>query len=85
MTLVTRGGSARSFHIDGTTSAQILPILKHNIQDRSTVMADDASWYRYIGGMFAGHHAVNHSMGEYVRGKAHTNTVEGFIRSLSAA
>ena len=50
MTLVTRGGSARSFHIDGTTSAQILPILKHNIQDRSTVMADDASWYRYIGG-----------------------------------
>src|SRR5260370_17984216 len=32
MTLVTRGGSARSFHIDGNTHAQMLPIIRPNLQ-----------------------------------------------------
>lgn len=31
-----------------------------------------------VGREFASHEAVNHSADEYVRGDAHTNTVEGF-------
>ena len=42
-------------------------------------MTDDAGQYRLIGPEFAQHDVVNHSTGEYVRGKAHTNTVEGFF------
>lgn len=79
MTLVTRGGSARSFHVDGTTHGQILPIIRHNIQRETSVMTDEASWYKTLGTMFASHEAVNHKMEEYVRGIAHTNTVEGFF------
>jgi transposase-like protein len=78
MTLVTRGGSARSFHIDGTTHATILPIIRANIQRQSVVMTDEASWYKTLDTMFAGHEAVNHSIEEWVRGRAHTNTVEGY-------
>jgi hypothetical protein len=29
--------------------------------------------------MFGSHEAVNHSAGEYVRGTAHTNTIEGYF------
>ena len=29
--------------------------------------------------MFAGHESVNHSIGEYVRGNVHTNTIEGYF------
>lgn len=29
------------------------------------------------GGEFGNHESVNHSIGEYVRGGAHTNTIEG--------
>jgi ISXO2-like transposase domain len=35
--------------------------------------------YRAIGGRFASHESVNHSEDEWVRGDAHTNTVEGFF------
>jgi hypothetical protein len=36
--------------------------------------------YRILGPMFTGHEVVNHTIGEYVRGKAHTN-VEGAERA----
>jgi transposase-like protein len=78
LTLVTRGGSARSFHVDGVTIGTLLPIIRHNIQRESTVMTDDGRWYQTLGQTFAGHETVNHSAKEYVRGHVHTNTVEGY-------
>jgi hypothetical protein len=44
LTLVTREGSARSFHVSATTHAQLLPIIRANIQRETAVMTDDASW-----------------------------------------
>jgi hypothetical protein len=32
--------------------------------------------------MFAKHETVNHSIGEYVRGEVHTNTIEGYFSIL---
>jgi hypothetical protein len=43
-----------------------------------TLMTDEARQYTEIGKDFADHQSVNHSAKEYVRGDAHTNTVEGF-------
>lgn len=42
-------------------------------------MTDEAKEYRTIGRMFAGHETVQHGIGEYVRGGAHTNTIEGYF------
>lgn len=42
-------------------------------------MTDDARMYRKIAKAFAEHKSVNHSAHEYVRGDAHTNTIEGFF------
>jgi len=42
-------------------------------------MTDQLRAYRNIGKKFASHESVNHSVEEYVRGDAHTNTVEGFF------
>lgn len=78
MTLVQRGGSARSFHVDGTTAADLLPIIKANVAPGTQVMTDEAGQYAKLSKHFAGHDVVRHSAGEYGRGKAHTNTVEGF-------
>ncbi len=78
LTLVERGGSARSFHIDGTTSATLVPILRTNIKRESHLMTDEASWYKGIGREFASHGSVEHRAKEYVRGEITTNTVEGF-------
>jgi hypothetical protein len=40
---------------------------------------DESGIYWKIGEEFASHRTVNHSANEYVRGDAHTNTVEGFF------
>ena len=44
LTLVERGGSARSFHVDSTTVADIIPIVNANVARQSAVMTDSASW-----------------------------------------
>jgi len=78
LTLVERGGSARSFHVDGTRAADLLPIIKANVKPETAVMTDEAGQYLRLGNHFAGHDVVRHGAGEYGRGKVHTNTVEGF-------
>jgi transposase-like protein len=78
VTLVERGGSARSFHTDGHSAADIVPIIRQNIRRESRMMTDQARHYQAIGRWFAGHGTVNHGVHEYVRGDIHTNTVEGY-------
>jgi transposase-like protein len=78
LTLVERGGSARSFHVDGTSIADIAPILRENISRESRLMTDEARHYKEVGREYASHEAVNHGREEYVRGDITTNTVEGY-------
>jgi len=78
LTLVERGGSARSFHINSATMATLLPIIRQNVSRESAVMTDELKAYKKLGDEFASHEAVNHSIKEYVRGNVTTNTVEGY-------
>jgi len=78
VTLVERGGSARSFHVDGVRIADLQPIIRANISRETRLMTDEMPSYKEIGKEFASHEAVNHRRGEYVRGDVTTNTVEGF-------
>ncbi|QWG15781.1 IS1595 family transposase [Bradyrhizobium sediminis] len=78
VTLVERGGSARSFHVDGNRIADIAPILRANLSREAKLMTDEHGSYKEVGREFASHDTVNHSRDEYVRGDAYTNTVEGY-------
>ena len=91
-TLVERGGSARSFHIDGTTLGQMLPIIRANIQRETAVMTDSASWYKNLksNAEIASHETVNRTDCEYVRypqsgPTIHTNTVGKATTRFSSA
>lgn len=79
MSLVERKGKARSFPIENEYSATVLPLLKKNIAKTATVMTDAAIAYGSLPLHFARHETVNHAADEYVRGNAHTNTIEGFF------
>jgi transposase-like protein len=79
LSVVTRGGGARSWHVDGTTLGTLIPIIRTNISRESNLMTDQASWYKGIGKEFASHGSVDHSIKEYVRGEITTNTVEGYF------
>jgi transposase-like protein len=78
VTLVERGGSARSFHVDGNRIADIAPILRANLSREAKLNTDEHAAYKEVGRDFASHDTVNHSRDEYVRGDAYTNTVEGY-------
>jgi transposase-like protein len=78
MTLVERGGPARSFHVSGTAAADLLPIIRAHVHSGSHVMTDEAGQYTHLGKHFAKHEFVTHGTGEYVRGDVHTNTLESF-------
>lgn len=79
LTLVDRKGEARSFHIEKASAADIIPIVRKNVDKESTVATDEAFYYGHLNVGFARHGTVNHSADEYVRGDIHTNTVEGFF------
>ena len=81
-TLVERGGRARSFHVANVTGKTLGPIMFQNVSRKSALMTDDAGQYRPIGVEFARHETVNHGIEEYVRGDAHSNTVEGYFSIL---
>lgn len=82
VSLVERGGKVRSFHVQAVTAKTLKPILLAQIAKDAHLMTDEASMYTTVGKEFASHNVVTHSAGEYVRGKAHTNTIEGFFSRL---
>lgn len=59
------------------TLPTIKKVLFNNIVLDSTLNTDEAQHYKEPGKEFAKHESVNHSVGEYKRGEACTNTVEG--------
>ena len=78
VTLVERGGEARSFHTGGHRRKDVEGLMLANIKPETNLMTDEALHYRAVGKQFASHEVVNHSHEEYVRGNVTTNTVEGF-------
>lgn len=78
MTLVQRGASARSFHVDGTSAADLLPIIEANVLPNTRVFTDEAGQYAHLKKSIPDHSFVSHGKGEYVRGDVHTNVAENF-------
>jgi transposase-like protein len=79
LSLVDRNsGQVRSFHVDGVSAADILPIVKANVAKETTMMTDEGGAYFTLRDHLASHESVSHKADEYVRGSVHTNTVEGY-------
>jgi transposase-like protein len=78
--LVERGGSVRSHHVPTISAKTLRPILKEQLNKASKLYSDDGG--ARVGQEFAGHASINHSIGEYVRGEVHTNTIEGYFSIL---
>ncbi|MGD0141607.1 MAG: IS1595 family transposase [Rhizomicrobium sp.] len=78
-TLVERGGRARSNHIPNVTGKTLRMVLTTQVNLKSSLMTDTHGGYLHIGKEFVRHEMVDHGADEYVRGDAHSNTVEGYF------
>lgn len=78
--LVERGGRARAHVVPDLTAPTLKAAVREHVDKSARLMTDENLAYFGLGKEFAGgHETVNHSAGEYARGDATTNTVEGFF------
>ncbi|PBB38691.1 IS1595 family transposase [Mesorhizobium sp. WSM3868] len=77
--LIGRGGNVRTFHVAQATKVNVSELVAANIAHESVLMTDESNLYPTIGATFSSHWTVKHSAGEYVRGGAHTNTIESYF------
>jgi transposase-like protein len=70
-----RDGSVIAQTIPDTSKRTLQGFIYKNAAEGATVYTDTHSSYK---GILFDHHAVNHTVGEYVRDKAHTNGIESF-------
>ena len=76
--ILERDGEIRVAHVRKQDAPDQV---RENVEAGSTVMTDAAVVYKNLGADFD-HQVVNHSIGEYVRGQAHTNGIESFWAML---
>jgi transposase-like protein len=80
--VVKRGGEVRSFHVANVTADTLGDIIKRNVDRCAHLCTDEFQSYGRVGGIFAAHQTVAHSKGEFRKGYAHTNTIEGYFSLL---
>ena len=76
ISLVERGGSVRSFHVESADRLTVQKIVSENISRETVLYTDESRIYMEAGKQFPEHSTVTHSKKEYVRGIIHTNTIE---------
>lgn len=83
LAFVERGGDVRTIVLDSTraTAEDVVPLIRSNVNTDATIITDSSTMYASLKRSYD-HEAVNHVQHEYVRGIAHTNTVEGFFGQL---
>jgi transposase-like protein len=88
VSLVSREGKTRSFHVANVDKDNLKPILMAHIAKDTHLMTDGAGHYKKIGKEFALHESTNHTQKEYAKAsvvegvRAHSNTVESYFGIL---
>lgn len=75
-----RGGKVKAMGITDTSRQELHRFIRDNVVIGSTIYTDSHESYKGLDGY--NHESVNHTVGEYVRGQAHTNGVESFWAML---
>ncbi len=76
--VVERGGRIRAKVLSKARTAVILPLLAGFAATGSMLATDESGLYNKAESMGFIHERVKHSAGQFVRGNAHTQTIDGF-------
>lgn len=71
-----RGGNTVAQVTESIGGLALREIIRKNVEVGSRVISDNAPGYQRLSKEGFGHESVNHISGEYVRGDAHTNSIE---------
>ena len=82
MAMAQRDGDVMTKVVPDVKRRTLLPIVQENVEQGSKIYSDELKSYATPGKAGYEHSSVNHSVGEYVRGACHVNSVEGFWARL---
>lgn len=83
MALVERDGRVRTRVVEHVNAGNLKAAIREQVHSTAAIQTDELNLYTGIGKEFdGGHQTVNHSQGEYARGKVNTNTAESFFALL---
>lgn len=71
-----KDGRTRAKPVAGTDAGNLHAAVHEHVQTGSMLHTDEHAGYQGLGGLFYGHEAINHSVGEYVRDGVSTNSIE---------
>ena len=85
VSVLQRGGSVRSYHVERVTAKNLKPIIKEMVAENAHLMTDTSTVLASVGRKRK-HSQVNHNAKEYVRREdgvcITTNAVEGYFANL---
>ena len=71
-------GQVTALKVSDTTASSFETAVLDNVERGSSVFTDDHRGYLRLSRLGYKHQSVTHTVGEYVRGQAHTNGIESF-------
>jgi transposase-like protein len=80
--IAERKGAVKAVVTEDTKALTVIPLINENVDQDARVYTDEYSSYTSVTLQGFKHYTVCHSAGEYVRGVAHTNSIEGFWSQL---
>ena len=75
---VERQGEVRATVVVNVNADNAIRHIRKNVETTAEVVTDEFNVYNFTSKFGFKHAKINHGSGEYVRGKIHTNTIEGF-------
>ncbi|CAA0149559.1 IS1595 family transposase [Tenacibaculum maritimum] len=75
--MVQRGGLLSAKAVDNVKSETLTREIISKVKESATLYTDEWLGYKGVSRIYD-HHIVKHNQGEYVKGRIHTNTIEGF-------
>lgn len=80
--MLEREGRAIGKVVPNVKMATLQPIINSSAEKNSTIMTDELRSYCRVSVNGYNHETVRHGIGQYVCGKIHTNSIEGFWSQL---
>ena len=80
--LVERQGKVICRAVENVKTKTVMPLIHKYVEAGSSMMTDEYGIYNTLEKNGYKHETVNHGHKEYVRGDAHTNTIEGYWSHL---
>lgn len=78
---IERGGKFVGRALGAASKPELLGFIHETVSPRAVIVTDAHPSYKNLGGSYI-HSVVNHNKGEWRKGNAHTNTIEGVWAQL---